>query len=229
MFTFLVMVCLGMNLYGAKADGVDENGRIYGKAYFDVITEGQPPVMDLIDYSKRLGSFDWTKYVKTAETLVAKKATIKIATRIEVPASITTPEVYVTTGKTYNVMWALAQNYQGDCSGEKIGGGAKIQWQHHYKYPCSNANNLKMNMYWNDTLQGSQDVLLVKPKTDAFGNRYIDYKIEMSIDNYSVLVDNGHMARSIKEDLDTINIKMAPKSRTFQSQWIDPQIYVLDE
>jgi hypothetical protein len=185
MFTFLVMVCLGMNLYGAKADGVDENGRIYGKAYFDVITEGQPPVMDLIDYSKRLGSFDWAKYVKTAETLVAKKATIKIATRIEVPASITTPEVYVTTGKTYNVMWALAKSVYEDCGTEGAIGfrNAEIKWQHRYKYPCSYANNLKINMYWNDTLQGSQDVLLVKPKTDAFGNRYIDYKIEMSIDN----------------------------------------------
>jgi hypothetical protein len=39
----------------------------------------------------------------------------------------------------------------------------------------------------------------------------------------------GVIKNNLASKFDTIKIKVAPKSRTFQSKWVEPKIYVMDE
>jgi len=219
----LVMAILfaSLNLQAAKVAGPDENGRIYNTAYFDVLSGDQPPVLDVITYSKRIGTFDWLKLMKQMDTSKSKIVKIRISTRIEVPSEIKTDKVYVTEGEFYNDLSTL----------RFVGGANKGKWYNNpsFKYDQWNSLNIRVQSFWNDKLQGAQDVLLVQTKKDAFGNKYIDYKLVIEFADYSDYHNNDYMARSYKESLSKIKFKIAPKSRTFQSKWVEPKIYVLDE
>ena len=216
----MAILFASLNLQAAKVAGPDENGRIYNTAYFDVISSGQPPVLDVISYSKRVGSFDWSKFVKQAENSKAQGFKIKISARIEVPSDIKTPKVYVTEGSFYSDLAEL------NCMS---GNGIKCFWSKEPKLKAKRHLSIEIKSFWNDKLQSDQDVLLVKPKSDAFGNRYIDYRLTIELFDDNKFYGNGYMARSYEESLAKIKFKIAPKSRTFQNKWVEPKIYVLDE
>jgi len=217
----LVMAILfaSLNLNAAKMAGPDENGRIYNTAYFDVISGDQPPVLDVITYSKRVGTFDWSKLMKQMETSQSKIVKIKITARIEVPHEIKTDKVYVTEGEFYKLLKTL-KDYSW-----------KTEWHNKpsFTYSDSNPLNIRVQTFWNDKLQSAQDVLLVQTKKDAFGNKYVDYKLVIEFADYNKYKNNDYMARTYKTEFEKIKFKIAPKSRTFQSKWVEPKIYVLDE
>jgi len=228
----LVMAILfaSLNLYAAKAvtSEPDENGRLYSTAYFDIKPEGAAAVYDVINYTKRPKTFDWEKMYSVLKVFKGDKIELVITTRVEIPAEITTNQVYLTIGKTYYYnmtvdhaccnqpeKWYGAQNSKV----KKSSAGKGL-----YTFTTS-INNKAMN---------GTDSMLVKTKKDAFGNKYVDLKINFKVD----LQDSSEklyfspdrdIRKAFSKLFENISIKVAPKSRTFQNKWQNPKIYVLDE
>jgi hypothetical protein len=77
------------------------NGAVYNKAFFDVHAKSQAPMLDYIKYSNR-ASFDINQYIDTVAKIKEKGTKVYIHGRVEVPSSITTPQVYMNVGKNYD-------------------------------------------------------------------------------------------------------------------------------
>ncbi|QSZ41150.1 hypothetical protein GJV85_03160 [Sulfurimonas aquatica] len=75
-------------------------GRTYNKAFFDVHTNTQAPMLDYITYGSRT-SFNIQQYVDTISKIKENGTHIYIHGKIEVPSSITTSQVYIDSGKKY--------------------------------------------------------------------------------------------------------------------------------
>jgi len=84
-------------------------------------------------------------------------------------------------------------------------------------------NSYKKIYYNGSKIPQDAEYFLVATKTDAFGNRYVDYKI----------VQSGHYgityARNKEYYPNTIVFSMAPKKRGFKNKFQKCDIYVLDE
>lgn len=76
-------------------------GRMYNKAFFDVHTQSQAPMLDYIKYTKR-GSFDVEQFADTVSKIKEKGAKVYIKGSIEVPPSISTQQVYMNVGQKYH-------------------------------------------------------------------------------------------------------------------------------
>nr|WP_321266416.1 hypothetical protein [uncultured Sulfurimonas sp.] len=76
------------------------SGRTYNKAFFDVHTKSQAPMLDYIKYTTR-GSFNVEQYVDTVEKIKEKNAKVYIHGSLAVPSSITSNEVYMNVGSKY--------------------------------------------------------------------------------------------------------------------------------
>ncbi|MBU0721369.1 hypothetical protein KJ877_08500 [bacterium] len=75
-------------------------GRTYNKAFFDVHSKSQAPMLDYIKYSNR-GSFDIEQFADTVSKIKEKDANVYIHGSLEVPDSITTEQVYMNVGQKY--------------------------------------------------------------------------------------------------------------------------------
>ena len=76
-------------------------GRTYNKAFFDVHTKSQAPMLDYIKYSTR-GSFNVDQFADTVSKIKEKYAKVYIHGSIAVPSSITTNQVYMNVGPKYH-------------------------------------------------------------------------------------------------------------------------------
>ncbi|MBU1659492.1 hypothetical protein KKG72_10660 [bacterium] len=75
-------------------------GRTYNKAFFDVHTKSQAPMLDYIQYTNR-GSFDANQFADTVSKIKESDTKAYIHGSIAVPESITTDEVYLNVGAKY--------------------------------------------------------------------------------------------------------------------------------
>jgi len=75
-------------------------GRTYNKAFFDVHTKTQAPMLDYIKYSTR-GSFNVDQFADTVSKIKEKYAKVYIHGSVAVPSSITTNQVYMNVGPKY--------------------------------------------------------------------------------------------------------------------------------
>jgi len=73
----------------------------FNKAYFDVYTNTQAPILDYITYTKR-GSFDVTSFAGTVSKIKERGIDAYIYGNILVPKSITTDQVYMYVGEKYH-------------------------------------------------------------------------------------------------------------------------------
>lgn len=177
----------------AGTNGGGNDGRLMNTAYFDVHTKSQPPILDYIKYSKR-ASFDIKQFTDTIVKIKEYGTTAYIHGRVIVPENITTKQVYINVGNTYNA------RYSG---------------------------NLKTETFYNSSKTAqSADVFLVDTKTDNFGNRYVDYKIVMTIKTaWNILKDSDYKVTHPN----AFFFSMAPKTRGFKNKFEKCDIYVLDE
>jgi len=76
-------------------------GREYNKAFFDVHTATQAPMLDYIKYTKR-GSFDVEQFADTVSKIKEKGVKVYIHGSIAVPDSIHTKQVYMSVGQKYH-------------------------------------------------------------------------------------------------------------------------------
>ena len=220
----LLIAGMALSLNAAKLTGPDDNGRLYNTAYFDTVPEGGSPILGTINYSKRVGTFDWSLLSKDIKNLHSN-AKFKISTRIEIPSEITTNEVYLTIGETYNFMYKNDSAYVGLAEGLD----PMPTWSGKQDTGVQYALSTKFN----DKVHASSDVFLSKLKKDAFGNNYVDLVLEFKI----LMTTSAVRVPLVPKSFDTlivpllsqIKIKVAPKSRTYQSKWIEPKIYVMDE
>ena len=229
MILIIAMMFVALNLQAGKVTGPDDNGRIYNTAYFDVKSDTQATVYDVITYSKRAGTFNWEKVYKSLHNFNADKIEYIIKTRIEVPQDITTPSVYITIGDNYYFRY-LTDNGQYSTPEEDTKLKPTSE-EESWNYSSLIVLSTKIN----DQAIQSGTVILTKTKKDTFGNRYVDLEISFFLD----VADKGKatsrkiigtiVKNNLSSKLDTIKIKIAPKSRTFQSKWVEPKIYVLDE
>jgi len=81
-------------------------GRVYNKAFFDVHTKSQAPMLDYISFTPR-ASFNIEQFVDTVSKIKEKKTKVYIHGQIAVPKSITTSQVYMYVGQKYH------HNYYG--------------------------------------------------------------------------------------------------------------------
>jgi len=227
----LVMAILfaNLNLYAAKALTVepDENGRLYSTAYFDIKPEGASAVYDVITYTKRPKSFNWEKFYTALKSFKGDKLELVISTRVEIPADITTSSVYITIGKTYYFYIGL------DHWSDKKKAPTRKEFTKMTKSDNSTAL-YKFTTSLNEKVMSGSDSMLVKTKKDAFGNNYVDLKINFYMDlqdssNYIHFTPEYDVRRAFSKLFENVSIKVAPKSRTFQNKWQNPKIYVLDE
>lgn len=219
-----------LNLYAAKINIPDDNGRIYNTAYFDIKSDTQSPVYDVINYSKRAGTFDWEKIYASLSNFNADKIEYIIKTRLEVPSDITTPEVYITVGENFNFRYlTTGSNYSAVKVDGKLEPTTKTESRGSHSLIVLNTKIGEQHIK-------SGTTILSKTKNDSFGNRYVDLELSFLLD----VADEEYAAKTrevigtviknnLSSKLDTIKIKVAPKSRTFQSKWVEPKIYVLDE
>ena len=150
-------------------------------------------MLDYIKYSKR-ASFDIKQYIDTVNKIREVGIKVYIHGRVIVPESITTKQVYMNVGPKYN--------YQG--------GYSKTSNEKHIYYNGSK------------TYQNAE-YFLVDTKTDTFGNRYVDYKILLSLyEPWMVKVSSNTVPN-------TYFFQMAPKTRGFKNKFEKADIYVLDE
>jgi len=221
----LVMAILfaSLSLNAAKMAGPDENGRIYNTAYFDILTDVQSPVLGVISYSKRAGGFDWTKLNENLANFSANQVTYKVTGRIEIPSSIETDSVYVSLGKNIKFWNATC------CDSE-------------YTETCNYLKNKSRTVFkLSSAINGKEvlasDAILAKTKKDAFGGKYVEFEIKF----YIMLASDKDYRRKVKAKIlklfnknfnqyfSNFKIQVAPKSRTYDSKWVEPKIYVLDE
>ncbi len=219
-----------LNLQAAKVAGPDENGRLYNTAYLDIKSDTQAPVYDIIGYSKRAGTFNWEKIYNSLGAFNADRIEYIVKTRIEIPKDILTNDVYITVGKNF---YMRTKTNNGCCS--DLSKSTKL-------YPTteiksgSSESFISLTTKINKQAIQSSTAILTKTKKDTFGNRYVDLEIIFLVD----IADKKYVASSkerigmvvknnLYSKLDTIKIKVAPKSRTFQSKWVEPKIYVMDE
>ncbi len=76
------------------------DGRVYNKAFFDIKTKNQAPLLDYINFSKR-ASFDVNHYANSVSKIKEGRASVLVHGRIEVPAGITTKKVYINCAGNY--------------------------------------------------------------------------------------------------------------------------------
>lgn len=218
---------MAMSLNAAKLKGPDENGRLYNTAYFDIKADTQSPVFDVISYSKRSGTFDWSKLYNQLSSFNADKIEYTIKTRVEIPSEFTTNEVYITIGNTFYFNLTSGGNWK---ESESLSETTKEASTDYYTV-------LLLTSSANDTKIASSNSILVKTKKDTFGNRYTDLEIKFIVDMVDgtdyIPSHRKHLAavvsKNIGAKLEAIKIKVAPKSRTFQNKWVEPKIYVMDE
>jgi len=223
----LVMAILfaSLNLNAAKVAGPDENGRLYNTAYFDVSPVGGSPILGTISYSKRIGTYDWSKLNNQINNL-KQSATFKISTRVEVPSSIETNDIYITTGKIYTFSSYNEFYYRS----WKKPLYQITKWKG--KRKDEQVQYLLLTKV-NNKAQSSTDITLAKTKKDDFGNRYVNLTLEFTIlfptEASHLEGSKNQFVSNILPLLKEIKIKVAPKSRTYESKWVEPKIYVLDE
>ncbi len=75
-------------------------GRTYNKAFFDVHTKTQAPMLDYIKYTTR-GSFNVDQFADTVSKIKERDVKVYIHGSIAVPSSITTNQVYMNVGPKY--------------------------------------------------------------------------------------------------------------------------------
>ena len=175
---------------GTSAGGND--GRLFGKAYYDIMIENQDTMMEYIEYTNR-GGFSVRKF-NSLLTGFKENSTISIKTRVLVPNSIQTQRVYVSIGKKYNYVTNISA------------------W-----------TVMDIASYWNDKKQIKEFTQLAVKK-DAFGNKYVDYKLEGWF-RHDVKGSSINIGAIFK----TLRFKMAPVKRGFQNKFVKADIYVLDE
>jgi len=95
------------------------------------------------------------------------------------------------------------------------------------KYSFSyGSGNDKYIFYNNNKIHQNAEYFLVNTKKDKFGNRYIDYTINMSFEQpWRAQSDKDYANCAPKE----IIFKVAPKTRGFKNKFQKAEIYVLDE
>jgi len=76
------------------------SNRVYHKAFFDVHTKTQAPMLDYIKYTKR-ASFDVGQFADTVSKIKEKKTKVYIYGSLSVPNSIKTKQVYMYVGQKY--------------------------------------------------------------------------------------------------------------------------------
>ncbi|MAC85293.1 MAG: hypothetical protein CL624_14275 [Arcobacter sp.] len=220
--TLVLGLFLGQVFAATGTSGVDENGRLWGSAYFDIISGVQTPVLGAMKYTNRTG-FDWTKVYDNVKNFGAKELTYKISARAVIPGSITTDSAYITFGKNIK-FWDYVSYYKAEID--------------------SPASSLKVNSYPIYKLSAKvnekelivSDFTIAKIKQDDFGTRYIDFEINLII-NLSSREDLGKqkllvpkvIEKFYAKKMNAIRIKIAPKSRSFESKWQNAKIYVMDE
>lgn len=74
---------------------------VFNKAFFDIYTETQAPILDYITYSKR-GSFDVNYFADSVSKIKEQGIDAYIHGKILVPSSIDTEEVYMNVGEKYH-------------------------------------------------------------------------------------------------------------------------------
>lgn len=74
---------------------------VFNKAYFDIHTQTQAPILDYITYTKR-GSFDVNYFADSVSKIKESGADAYIHGKILVPDSIDTNEVYMNVGDKYH-------------------------------------------------------------------------------------------------------------------------------
>lgn len=194
--TFVKIVAVLMIAVSAHAGtiGGDTTGRLYNTAYYDIMVENSSTMMEYIKYSKR-GGFDVDDFNKML-TGFGKNATISIKCRVVIPADVTTTRVYVSVGPEHEY-------------GLDIWGGGD--------------HEIHLNSYWNDEKQ-IKEIVQLDTKQDAFGNRYVDYKLE------------GFLRHGMKGEhtkisniFNTLRFQVAPVKRGFNDKFQKTDIYVLDE
>jgi hypothetical protein len=223
----LLAAGMAMSLNAAKLAGPDENGRLYNTAYFDIKADTQSPVFDVIGYSKRAGTFNWSKLYKQLENFNADTVEYNIKTRIEIPNDIKTSSVYVTIGDNFSYILTSGGNWSEN---EELEVTTETK-------SSSSRSRIYLNTKVNGKTIASGSSILATVKKDDFANNYVDLEISFNIDlcddkDY-IPTHKKHMstvvAKNIGAKFDSIKIKVAPKSRTFQSKWVEPKIYVMDE
>lgn len=188
------MISLFTSSLFAGTSGGGSDGRLMSTAYYDVIVEDESTMMEYIKYSHRAG-FDVNQFNKVL-TGFGKNATISIKVRVLVPENITTKRVYVTLGDKYQY-------------GLDIWGGGE--------------DEIALHSYWNDKQQ-VKNIVQVDTKTDEFGNRYVDYKLEGFLRHG---MEGKHC--KINKIFSTLRFKVAPVKRGFMNKFERADIYVLDE
>lgn len=163
------------------------SNRVYNKAFFDVHTKSQAPMLDYIGYTTR-SSFNIEQFVDTVTKIKENGVKVYIHGSLEVPRSIQTAEVYMNVGQKYHY------NYW--------------RWEKDIFY-----NGLK-------TRQNS-DYFLVKVRKDDVGNRYVDYKVY-------ILLEEPWKINAAEDNLgpNTFFFKMAPKVRGFKNKFIKAKVFI---
>ena len=73
---------------------------VYNKAYFDMFPKSQAPILDYITFDKRK-SFDVGQFVDSVTRIKESNLKVAIYGRLDVPKSITTKQVYISSGEIY--------------------------------------------------------------------------------------------------------------------------------
>jgi len=193
-FIKVVSICIVASSLFAGTVGGGSDGRLLSTAYYDVMVEGESTMMEYIKYSHRAG-FDVNQF-NNILTGFGKSATISIKTRVIIPDDIKTKRVYVTVGDVYRY-------------GIDIWGSSDLE--------------LNLHSYWNDKKQ-IKKIVQVSPKTDEFGHRYVDYKLEGFL-RYGM---QGKHCK-INGIFSHLRFKVAPVKRGFLNKFERADIYVLDE
>jgi len=151
-------------------------------------------MMEYLKYTTRAG-FNIEKF-NALLTGFSKNADINIYTRVLIPDNIKTKKVYVSVGSPqYSV--------------EINRGGPHLA--------------IRLNSYWNNKKPTSEFTSVV-PKTDNFGNRYIDYNLKGLI----IRGITGKYANA-SSFFNSLRFYVAPNKRGFKDKFEKTNIYVLDE
>ena len=84
-----------------KKQPVDNRGKEYNKAFFDMHPSGQSPILDYISFSNST-SFNTTQFIDSVSK-IASAMKVYIYGKIEIPDDITTDEIYITAGEDYKL------------------------------------------------------------------------------------------------------------------------------
>ena len=220
----VAMIFVTLNLHAAKAttNGPDENGRLYGHAFFDIETDVQSPVLGAIKYSKRAG-FDWNELFKNLKTLTANTVTYKVSGRIEIPKNISSEKVYITLGKDIKFWKKTA------CCG-----AAGMSNTNDMK-ATYNDSVFKLTTFINGEEMLASSDILTNTKDDGFGARYVEYEIRLFINidktKYAATVQSKmyKYISSLNNTFKSVKLQAAPKSRSYKNKWVNTNIYVMDD